>query len=270
MPVASKITATPGSNYRARSSTVSVRATQYVRPASCGKNVTTNDDRFAWLHIPKAGSTFGNSLLQLVVNASGCGSVSPEFQEWQDPLWAKLQPMGRWLEQYYWRKRVSFDGHDEISEDAWQAHKGHFVGFFRSPAWRSHSAYHHFPLPFHFPECRRYVSEREYSERVRGTMTMMLAGQSSGLDCQMATHRLKDFAHKGRCDQHVEPNVPLAIQRLEEGFSFVGITEAWALSICLCAHPRPRNLLCTHLRSKCRRLEPTSSLTRASGHLCGI
>ena len=223
-----------------------------VQPASCGKNVTANiregavtdpqgrvrqpaGDRFAWLHIPKAGTTFGNTLLQIVANASGCGNVGPDSQEWQDPVWAKHTPLGRWLGKYYWRKRLSFDGHDEISEAAWQAHQGHFVGFFRGPAWRAHSAYHHFELPLRYPACKQLVSEREYAERVRGTMTLMLAGQSSGLDCHMSPHRLRDHAHKGHCDQRIEPNTPLALRRLQQGFSFVGLTDAWALSICLCA-----------------------------------
>ena len=174
-----------------------MRKTTYTRPpsapakapAGCGRQVTPSGApfRLAWLHIPKTGTTFGHSLVQLVANASDCGNVSEATDVWEDPAWAKAHNLGRWLtEHYYWNKRVSFDGHDDISPGVWQLYRGAFAGFFRSPAARAHSAYHHFPTPLHYPGCTAIVSEREYAERVRGTMTMMISGQASGYACMRA------------------------------------------------------------------------------------
>ena len=43
----------------------------------------------------------------------------------------------------------------------------------------------------------------------------------------------KGWKIKGPCNQNLVPDVKSAIERIDTGFSFVGITEAWALSVCL-------------------------------------
>ena len=68
-----------------------------------------------------------------------------------------------------------------------------------------------------------WIDERMYAERVAGSAVMMLAGQRYGLDC------LK----RARSCKRATPNTELALRRLETEFAFIGLTNHWALSICL-------------------------------------
>ena len=180
-----------------------------------------------------AGTTFGNTLVQLAANASGCGNLSDISQEWQRPEWFRTNSAGLGI-------HAITSGRSANPSMATMRFRRQgiaqrtFCRILPEPRDRAHSAYHHFPTPLHSPDCTRIVSEREYAERVRGTMVKMVAGQASGLDCHVASHQLiKGMPYKNLCDQRYEPDVPLALSRLRHGFSFVGLTEAWALSICL-------------------------------------
>ena len=64
-----------------------------------------------------------------------------------------------------------------------------------------------------------------------GLAVKMLAGQANGTDCQFFVGpRAQRFGCRSR---RTRPNVHLALSRLEEGFAFVGLTEEYALSVCL-------------------------------------
>ena len=81
---------------------------------------------------------------------------------------------------------------------------------------RARSAYNHFGRPCH-------SNFSSFEMRMRGTAVTMLTGQrQSGLQC---------IRCGSKCPP-LRPNVSLAIERLRT-FAFVGLTEEWALSICL-------------------------------------
>jgi len=93
---------------------------------------------------------------------------------------------------------------------------------FRNPALRARSSWRYFCIfKRNLEACREGPSK--YTLRSRGVMTAMLAGQEYGLN--RLTSRVS-------AAPKISPNVMLALQRLSE-FAFVGITEAWDLSICL-------------------------------------
>ena len=67
------------------------------------------------------------------------------------------------------------------------------------------------------------------AQRARGTAVRMLTGQADGEVCNSG------YRWAERCDAlgATPPDVALALRRLHEGFAFVGLTDEWALSICL-------------------------------------
>ena len=81
---------------------------------------------------------------------------------------------------------------------------------------RARSAYNHFGRSCH-------SNFSSFEMRMRGTAVTMLTGQrQSGLQCIQCGSKCPPL----------RPNVSLAIERLRT-FAFVGLTEEWALSICL-------------------------------------
>ena len=169
--------------------------------------------RIAWVHIPKCGTSFGNTLvhwanLSLPADAT-VGTDAREFMTGYAPR--------RWFfdqGNIFWMKDGNFGNHNSILAHVYRTWRGRFVGMFRSPAQRAESAYRHFGS---------HVSKAEYALRIRGSATTMLAGQSYGLNCV--------WPKRFNCSK-VTPNIDLALARLS-GFAFVGLTELYDLSVCL-------------------------------------
>lgn len=157
-------------------------------------------DLFGWFHVPKTGSTMERAVLSLTPKL-GCAWPYPDF-------------------------------HKEVNERYYDELQGHFLGMFRQPAARSFSSYVYFnfqvfaenaSLADSCPDAT-YPSEVEaYKSATKGLVTKMLAGQQHGGICSLCL---------ASCASSQEPDVETALRRLD-GFKFIGLTEHWALSMCL-------------------------------------
>ena len=219
---------------------------------------TPADRRVAWLHIPKAGTSFATTLVHyanasLPPNASILleGDDAPQFKDLLDPLprrFFDVFPIREWFRGVFWEKRggeaVRMSGHDAMNEEAWRLygpHHGRFFGMFRDPKSRARSLWGYFGRAYIKQNGSR--SPAAYLRSVVGSQTTMVAGQRNGLECTAAGIDLlgrifpNRIAGTPQCvDPHspryIRPNLALALERLK-GFAFAGLTDRWADSICL-------------------------------------
>ena len=223
----------------------------------------TRSRRLAWVHIPKAGVSFGttlvhyaNSSLRHTVIASGPRGCEPCLQKFFE-----LFPEHVWFRDgTLWQPWRSVFDHATAATSLRPTHRGyggfgdhwpitvtglmqaggHLVGLFREPFSRAKSAYLFF--------CKQLLSERcvlsfeEYSRRLVGSVTKMLSGQAHGLECNSlkdstkhgepgSSNRTREIAYM-RCRHDVRPDLPTALRRID-AFAFVGLTDDYDRSICL-------------------------------------
>ena len=220
-------------------------------------------ERIAWLHTPKCGSSFGTTLLHFA-NSSlpdaarlpSCAHdgrlLTPEVprEHWRcvhgtpgnctrrdgekcvygQPELTFFQhwPLDEHFRCIFWEKsRGNVGGHEPIDAATYGAFRGRFFGMFRRPGTRIASAYLWYASEFGPQHNSTLPSAAEYARLARGTTVRMLAGQADGEACQSGWY------YNARCDASIVPNVPLALERLRDGFAFAGLTHAWAASICL-------------------------------------
>ena len=243
--------------------------------------------RIAWLHIPKCGSSFGTALFHLA-NASLPATASmptcahtgvmikpemprPHFHcvpsvdqctkrevekcvlgQPELSFFARF-PIDEWFRCTFWEKRHgNVGGHEPLDEATYEAFRGHLYGMFREPTKRTVSSYLWYQSEFHHDP--PLPNATTYAMRARGTQTKMVAGQVDGEACNSG------YRYWSRCDTSIVPDLELAIRRLSVGFAFVGLTDQWALSICL-LHSIHRGGRC--LRVEFENTRPTTSrLTR--------
>ena len=190
------------------------------------------DHRIGWLHIPKAGTSFGTSLAHVAnswsVGTSGVELLPADAQmvdctAIECTVTETREFIGRFpFETYYpdvfWRaSERSWGDHTPLSGD-WKDFRGRMFSTFREPHSRLVSGWHYFTdtsMPL-----------EEYAVQTAGSMTSMLAGQQ-----QYPLRCLNKPSHN-QCPWTEEPNVSLALQRLDD-FAFVGLTGEWELSMCL-------------------------------------
>jgi len=182
----------------------------------------THPLRIAWHHIPKCGTSFGNTLVHW---------ASPRLPEnisigTDERAFMQPQSVKDWFWDdgpIFWMKDGNFGNHHSITDAAFAAYRGKFAGIFRNPALRAQSAHSHFE--------RGNENLTAYATRIRGSSTKMLAGQGYGLECLLLPTR---FGHSPKfgCHAAVKPDVEKALSRLL-GFAFVGVMELYDLSVCL-------------------------------------
>ena len=179
--------------------------------------------RIGWLHIPKCGTSFGTSLAHLA-NASlppdaamGCLKSGCRFPMGIDFI--LRYPYDEWFRGTFWIKRSTvFANHDSLhASKGWTPNfDGRIFAMLREPSSRARSAYNYFGKHCH----RSFAS---FEAKMQGTAVTMITGQRSyGLHC---------IACGFQCPPLI-PDVQLAKQRLNS-FAFVGLTDEWALSVCL-------------------------------------
>jgi len=178
----------------------------------------------SWFHIPKAGSSFAETLLGV---EELCGSAGQQFDQtiWLEDI--ETYCPGIWSPQHC--KASSFTaGHRATwSECSEQGYLGdvdrlglHLMGFFRQPEQRLLSDYSMLCSTGGSldPSCNQ---KQNFFKQHQACATKMLTSTSLVVD---------------HCVSHSEPSESDAIaaeDRLMNLFAFVGITEKWDLSICL-------------------------------------
>lgn len=166
--------------------------------------------RIAYVHFPKCGSQFADTLLHYANPAlppDVMGSV---------PVTMTNYTLRQWFDGIFWEKNGHFGNHYDVTEDVLQKYRGRLFGFFREPNRRAHSMYNYFVGD------SKWIDERKYAMQIKGSAVAMLAGQRFGLVCVR-----KDFGCKP-----ILPKTELAVSRVKE-FAFIGLTDEWNLSICL-------------------------------------
>lgn len=187
----------------------------------------------AWLHIPKCGTSAAKLFSKVLKNSPCCVDAATGdilvtcivAEPCKDVNTMKASSLPS-----YWPKPWS--SHDAISNDAAIKFHGRFVGFFRDPLARAVSTLRDFGR-------EATMSQAAALQRTAGTQTRMLSGQAKGTECnsvaaltcqsQPACVNASAF-----CPANRPPaNTTLALTRLARGFAFVGLTDAWPLSVCL-------------------------------------
>lgn len=175
--------------------------------------------RIAWHHVPKCGTSFGNTLVHWA------NQSLPEHVDIGDDERGLMEayPPKAWFWDdgpIFWMKDDNFGNHFAVDDATFESYQGRFVGLFRNPALRAESAYDWFTMDEIINGSR--VTKEEYARRIRGSQTTQLAGQQFGLSCLWMKYGCRA----------VIPDVDKAVDRLS-GFAFVGLTDLYDLSVCL-------------------------------------
>lgn len=171
--------------------------------------------KLAWLHFPKAGTSFANTLVSW-----GCPKLSDQDlvnRESSDKsgayIWGFMAQHGQQCDDGF---RLC-GGHTPIRPGdctGWEQHRGHFVAMFRQPEQRLISGYNQ--NCHDAPGDKSNYTLTSYASAVAGCSVKMMNGHDCGAPVPISSDM-----------------VATAIQRLDRGFAFVGLTEQWALSVCL-------------------------------------
>lgn len=229
--------------FRPASGSVEPSAFVHLLRTEQGKALTSDQRAMrltpvAWLHIPKTGTSFINTLLHTPAicpnfpyNLSDATSVSDswEFKTiWKVDLWGDMDYAcaGGFSETFREGFTIGY-AHQGLSVDHWFANRGHLVAMFRQPEQRLLSDFYAMgPLQvfdpdkgMYWPYSTRTPSPQEYAEYAAGMAVRQLTMNGLATAFLMPMPSFE--------------NVQLAIRRLETGFAFVGITEHWDLSVCL-------------------------------------
>jgi len=169
--------------------------------------------KVAWFHIPKCGTSFGTTLMHYANSSLPREArirAGDELPKELKPGQAVLRefPASQWFKNVWWEKSGNVAGHNLVSASNFKEFRGNFFGMFREPWQRMYSDWNFFG---------KQTDPETWLHKRAGMATKMLAGQQDGLKVSPADGR---------------PNIELALSRLD-GFAFVGLTDQWALSICL-------------------------------------
>jgi len=188
----------------------------------------------AWFHVPKTGSSFENTFYHTP-------AICPSF-----PADAYVSDLDRWDASWGERAEVCARGFSSsygmpplddmydhsgiggLTGQTYKLNRGHFVTMLRNPEQRLISMYKYYgPIElFKGPEkAWPYKTEsptlREYADFSAGCAVRQLT----------TDHFAPCWAMYDPVS--LAPKVDEAIEMLHDGFAFVGITEKWALSVCL-------------------------------------
>lgn len=188
----------------------------------------------AWLHIMKCGSSFGTTLAHFANQSlpetahipSGIDQNDPEDRTTEgsqgEPNFFRFKyPVEKWFKNVF-RYPSNPGNHLPILNEEWDEWKHNWFGMFREPASRALSSFYHFG--------QGKGDMHEFVKKIKGQQASMLSVGAVGMAKIRCEFNQSDAM--AECDRIVEPDVPLAIQRLD-GFAFVGILEEYDMSVCL-------------------------------------
>jgi len=186
----------------------------------------------ALVHIPKCGSSFANALMHL---PGLCPNLPPGFVFYNKAKKCALDAKNcvpveqKCPGSFSSEGRYSFIDHSGIGGMYQSVVKGHGIIMLRQPEHRLLSAYydlqHSWPWWYYKRPARDAL---EFAQVVSGCSVRMLTreGKASGWE-----H--KEPNPCGGPQPATAAEVTLAKKRLREGFVFVGLSDEWALTICL-------------------------------------
>ena len=167
-----------------------------------------------WLHIPKCGSTFANTVVHAL-----CDGVPPNASEQKylgkTPNFIK----GRSCPRLAVPVRDGWGRHDDLSASllAKVGGAGRVVALLREPRARAEAAWNHVNIHgVPTPKGPPAGDARQFAEATAGCVARTLAGRGTCLTPGRGDDKARDAA----------------IARLRE-LAFVGVVERWAESICL-------------------------------------
>jgi len=207
----------------------------------------------AWFHVSKTGTSICNTLYHTP-------AICPSFSDdnyvedsldggsWSDS-WGEKEDICTGLSESYMilsTERGNLDGPDPHSPIQPYSHvgigglqgrlylmnRGHFVTMLRQPEQRLISMYNHYgPLPLLSLDRENGLQVREWPYKTPHPRLREYAELNAG--CTVRQLTMDVLVPSDTLPLPTSEDVSHAIAVLQEGFAFVGITEQWALSVCL-------------------------------------
>lgn len=202
-----------------------------------------------WLHIPKCGTSFANTVMHMPNVCPGLGeNLSIDDEQFGKCFEHTLQKNClRWCDQSLIHCNWPIQSHQFLSDEKYEEYKGKFVALLRQPEQRLLSAYNDDGDLFRAEPFISICAENRTPERIL-SLDEFKSKWAHWATGQIVGHLPATLA-----------DVPVALQRLREGFAFVGLQEEWDLSVCL---------FHTKFGGPCRNLEflDTRPSDRATGN----
>ena len=184
---------------------------------------------------PKFNSTGGVSAPSACPDGSKITRSKERCLRTSEETFLQHYPLREWFQCGLWEvksgRRTMVGVHAAITPDAYQQHKSKFVTMLRQPVRRVASSYWWFAPEFWenrggsgSSQATLPMGARDYARQTIGSVTKQIAGQADGVECTSGY---------AECNASLVPDLALAKRRLRDGFAFIGLTDHWALSICL-------------------------------------
>lgn len=174
-----------------------------------------------WMHIPKTGTSFANTLLFTACSKWPRDAVMDDAMESLGiPHLFKINPLGKHCPGGFASEYPApvDGGHFGLSDVLFEKQRGHIVGMFRRPENRILSAFSQPGGPWGAVSASP-GNITQYAVHEKGCMTKSLA-RDGWYPCKVGS------------DTVSPEEIRKAVGRLQ-GFAFIGLTEEWNLSICL-------------------------------------
>ncbi|CAE7912678.1 unnamed protein product [Symbiodinium sp. KB8] len=197
-----------------------------------------------WIHFPKTGSSFVNAIVHL---NGACPSLANLALN-EDTVGSGTCWLSYWLEHKCpyvcnadkYTCPQPFHAHLPVTN--YSAQRGHLVGMFRDPNQRILSGYH--DDDNNFASYTEELFTRDLGVECRGQsefvkslpkrpLSEFAEMWKGGMTYQLVTEHPTTVTLDPRRLQVTRRDATEAARRVRDGFAFVGLTEEWALSICL-------------------------------------